>query len=319
MGLYVSGRKVTAVNFEGIDMDVVLRAQPEYVDSIDEVLSLPIQGSAGWVKLGFVADAGIWQGPTKISRRDGYRSATLTALVVAEDTGGVGAQVEQLIASIETPPGVEVEVGGIFGDIDEAFGDLARALVIGIVVTLLILAVLTGGLTNPAVMLLSMPLAFVGGIVALVLTGVSLGISGMLGFLMLIGIVVTNALVLIEFVEQLRGEGYGVEEALIEGGRTRVRPILMTACTTIIALVPLALGLGGGAGIVGKELATVVIGGLVSSTILTLVVVPVIYSILYQGLPASIDFIRAAVRRISPRALLCLLRSHRLRRDSESS
>ncbi len=203
----------------------------------------------------------------------------------------------QLVNSIEIPPGVEV--GGIFGDIDEAFGDLTRALVIGIAVTLLILAVLMGGLTNPAIMLLSMPIAFVGGIVALVLTGTALGISGMLGFLMLIGIVVTNALVLIEFVEQLRGEGYGVDEALIEGGRTRVRPILMTACTTIIALVPLAIGLGGGSGIVGTELATVVIGGLVSSTILTLVVVPVIYSILHQGLPASMDFARAAARQIS--------------------
>ena len=205
----------------------------------------------------------------------------------------------QLVDSIEIPPGVEVEVGGIFGDIDEAFGDLTRALVIGIAVTLLILAVLMGGLTNPAIMLLSMPIAFVGGIVALVLTGTALGISGMLGFLMLIGIVVTNALVLIEFVEQLRGEGYGVDEALIEGGRTRVRPILMTACTTIIALVPLAIGLGGGSGIVGTELATVVIGGLVSSTILTLVVVPVIYSILHQGLPALMDFARAAARQIS--------------------
>ena len=257
----------------------------------------------GQVKLGFVADIGIQQGPTVISRQDGYRSATLTALVVSPDTGGVGAQVRQLVSSIEISPGVTVEVGGIFGDISQAFGDLAQALVIGIVVTLLILAVLMGSLANPVVMLLSMPLAFVGGIIALVLTGISLGISGMLGFLMLIGIVVTNALVLIEFVEQLRREGYGVEEALIEGARTRVRPILMTACTTIIALVPLALGLGGGGGVVGKELGRVVMGGLVSSTILTLMVVPVIYSILHQGIPDSINSVGTTTRRIfAPRS-----------------
>ena len=278
-------------------MDVVLRAQPEDVGSIDKVRFLPVLGPGGEVKLGFIVDVAIEQGPTVISRRNGNRSATVTALVEAEDTGAVGGQVRRLVTSVEKPPGVVVEVGGILGDISQAFGDLFRALLIGVVVTMLILAVLTGGLTNPAVMLFSTPLAFVGGTLALVVTGTSLGISGMLGYLMLIGIVVTNALVLIEFVEQLRGQGYGVEEALIEGARTRVRPILMTACTTIIALLPLALGVGGGSGIVGRELATVVIGGLVSSTILTLVAVPVIYSILHQGLPDLASSVRTALRR----------------------
>ncbi len=297
--LYIGGTAVTDVNFEGVDMDVVLRAQPEDVDQIDKVRSLPIQGLLGQVSLGSISEVSIRQGPTTISRLDSDRSATISGLVIAEDTVSVGAQVNKLVAATNIPSGVEVNVGGIFADISDAFSQLIRAMAIGLILIFLILAAIMGGLTNPSVILLSMPLALVGGIVALFVTGTPLGISGMMGFLMLIGIVVTNALVLIEFVDQLRGRGYSVDDALIVGGRTRVRPILMTACTTTIALVPLAIGLGGGTGIVGTELATVVIGGLVSSTILTLVVVPVLYSLLHQGWPGSMNWIRGIIGQVS--------------------
>ena len=134
----------------------------------------------------------------------------------------------------------------------------------------------------------SLPLALIGALVALAITGRSLGLPAMMGILLLIGVVVTNAVVLISFVEQLRQKGMNVYDALMEGGRIRLRPILMTAITTSIALLPLAMFGGDSGGIIGAELATVVIGGLISSTLLTLVVVPVIYTLGNQSIPGVI-------------------------------
>ncbi|MGB2582695.1 MAG: efflux RND transporter permease subunit, partial [Dehalococcoidia bacterium] len=131
---------------------------------------------------------------------------------------------------------------------------------------------------NPLIIMVSLPLASIGALLGLLITGHTLGMSAMMGVLMLVGIVLTNAIVLIALVEQLRKEGTSTYDALVEGGRTRLRPILMTALTTMFAMVPLAFGVGGGTLIAG-ELAVVVIGGLFSSTLLTLLVIPVIYSL----------------------------------------
>jgi HAE1 family hydrophobic/amphiphilic exporter-1 len=139
-----------------------------------------------------------------------------------------------------------------------------------------------GSLITPFIILFSLPLALIGAIPALLITGNPLGISAMIGFLMLIGIVVTNAIVLLDFVEQLRGQGVSTYDALIKGANTRVRPILMTAIATILALTPVALGFAHGS-IIAGELATVVIGGLFTSTFLTLMVVPVLYSLVDGG------------------------------------
>ena len=142
-----------------------------------------------------------------------------------------------------------------------------------------VMMVLTfNSLVTPFIILFSLPLATIGAFPALYLTGRPIGVSALIGFLMLIGIVVTNAIVLLDLVERLRREGMPVKDALIEGGRTRVRPILMTAIATILALIPLAAGFNQGS-IIAAELGTVVIGGLFSSTFLTLLVVPVVYSL----------------------------------------
>jgi hydrophobic/amphiphilic exporter-1 (mainly G- bacteria), HAE1 family len=137
-------------------------------------------------------------------------------------------------------------------------------------------------LVTPFIILFSLPLATIGAFVALYITGKPVGVSALIGFLMLIGIVVTNAIVLLDLVERLRREGHSTKDALVEGGRTRVRPILMTAIATILALIPLAAGLSQGS-IIASELGTVVIGGLFSSTFLTLIVVPVVYSLVDGG------------------------------------
>ena len=176
--------------------------------------------------------------------------------------------------------------GGVFDQIAEGFQDIFLAMAIGIMLVYLVMAAGLGALRNPFVIIMSLPLAMIGALVALAITGRTLGLPAMMGILLLVGIVVTNAIVLIAFVEQLRERGVGIYDALIMGGRVRLRPIMMTAFTTSFALLPLATLSSTTGGILGSELATVVIGGLMSSTFLTLLVIPVVYTIMHQSVPS---------------------------------
>jgi hydrophobic/amphiphilic exporter-1 (mainly G- bacteria), HAE1 family len=295
---FIVGAKVSEVDLDNLTMDVVVRGQPEDVDDIEKLEDLNIQGPLGIVKLGSISRIALEQGPVNISRFDLERSATVSGEITAEDTQAVGAQVQAKIDALELPPGVEVRSGGIFQQINEGFQDVFTAILIGIILVYLVMVASLGSLRDPFIVILSLPLAIVGALVALAITDRSLSLSALMGFLLLVGIVVTNAIVLITFVEQLRQTGMGVYDALIEAGRTRVRPILMTAFTTIIALFPLSVSSGNEGGIIGAELATVVIGGLISSTFLTLIVVPVIYTILHVNLPGVFDTASSAVARV---------------------
>ena len=293
---YIVGQTVSEVDLEGVTMDIVVRGDPDEVDDIEKLKSLRIEGLTGPVKLGAISDISVGESPVSISHFDGERSASITADITAEDTQAVGADLQQRIDSLEPPPGVEVRTGGIFSQIAEGFQDVFTAMAIGIVLVYLVMVASLGSLRSPFVVVMSLPLALVGAMVALAITGRTLSLSALMGILLLIGVVVTNAIVLIVFVEQLRERGLGVYEALIEGSRVRLRPILMTAFTTTFALLPLATFAGETGGIIGAELATVVIGGLVSSTFLTLIVVPVIYTIVHQSIPSLLE----AIRRMLP-------------------
>jgi HAE1 family hydrophobic/amphiphilic exporter-1 len=165
---------------------------------------------------------------------------------------------------------------------NEAFGGLFTSMAVAILLVYVMMVIAFNSLVTPFIIMFSLPLATIGAFPALFLTGRAIGVSSLIGFLMLIGIVVTNAIVLLDLVERLRAQGMPMRDALIEGGRTRVRPILMTAFATILALIPLAAGFNQGS-IIAAELGTVVIGGLFSSTFLTLLVVPVVYSLVEGG------------------------------------
>jgi HAE1 family hydrophobic/amphiphilic exporter-1 len=222
------------------------------------------------------------EGPAAVTRVDQRRAATISANIVGTDLASASDRVDEIVAAVEKGPGVEVRVGGIFEQQEEAFAGLYLAMAIGVLIVYLVMVASLGSLVNPLIILFSLPFVSIGSFLALLVTGRDMGLPALMGLLMLIGIVVTNAIVLITFVEMLRKRGLSTRDALIEGGRSRVRPILMTALATIFALVPLALGLGRGL-IIASELATVVIGGLFTSTLLTLVVIPVLYS-LYDDL-----------------------------------
>ena len=282
---FIVGREISEINIEGTTTDIILRGDPDAVDNINQLKSLTIESQTGQsVKLGVIADIAIEQSPISVRTRDGERSAIITGIITAADTGGVGDQVDQARESIDLPPGVQIDTGGIFEQIAEGFQDVYIAMGTGVALVYLVMVATLGSLRTPFIIVLSLPLVISGALLALLLTGRTLSISAMMGFLLLIGIVVTNAIVLLTFVEQLRERGYGVYDALMEGARIRLRPILMTAFTTTFALVPLAASASQG-GIVGAELATVVIGGMLSSTFLTLVVVPVVYMIINASLP----------------------------------
>ncbi len=283
---FLVGRAVTTINVDGQATDVILSGVPSAVSSLEKVSNLVIAGTVGSAPLNELATLTVRQGPVAISRTDGERSASITGEITDEDTQAVGVAIDEIIASLDVPPGVTVSSGGIFADIEEGFQAIFVSMAVGIILMYLVMVGSLGSLRNPFIIITSLPLALIGVMVALAITGRTLGLPAMMGLLLLIGIVVTNAIVLIAFVEQLRDRGMSVYDALIIGGRVRLRPILMTAMTTSFALLPLAAFSGGGGGIISAELATVVIGGLASSTALTLIVVPVVYYLFNVSIPA---------------------------------
>jgi HAE1 family hydrophobic/amphiphilic exporter-1 len=293
---YLVDQRVTQANINDTLTNVVLKGRSDEVNRIDKIKELMVTGSLGSAQLGHVAEVALEKGPVTISRVNGNRSASITGSITDEDVQAVGVKVQTEIDAIDLPPGVKVTTGGIFTQIAEGFQDIFLAMAVGVILVYLVMVVSLGALRNPFVIIISLPLALIGALASLAITGRALGLPAMMGVLLLIGIVVTNAIVLIAMVEQLRQRGMSIHDALVEGGRIRLRPILMTAFTTSIALLPLAVFSDSTGGIIGADMATVVIGGLMSSTFLTLVVVPVAYTVMHISIP---QFLRSARGRIT--------------------
>ncbi len=284
---FLVGQKVTQIDLDGAPVDVFLSGPAGRINSVETIGSLIIAGPFGVAPLSDLASVQIEAGPVAISRTDRLRSASVSGDITVDDTQAIGLLIQEKIDALDLPPGVTVTNAGVFAQITEGFEDIFLAMGVGIILVYLVMVGSLGSLRNPFVIVTSLPLALIGALAALAITGRSLGLPGMMGILLLIGIVVTNAVVLVSFVEQLRERGLSVHEALVQGGRTRLRPILMTAITTSFALIPLAAFSEESGGILGAELATVVIGGLVSSTFLTLLVVPVVYTLANRSIPGS--------------------------------
>ncbi|MFA9429470.1 efflux RND transporter permease subunit [Egicoccus sp. AB-alg2] len=275
IGAMLSETEAATVDIDGDERPVEVSMALGDTVTVEELGELEV---APGVEVSEVATLTEVQGPTAVTRYDDERSAEVSGRITAENAGAVSDVVQQVVAAQDLPPGVSVSFGGITQQLNDSFSSLIGAMGVALVLVYLSLVATFGSLLVPLVMMGSIPLAAIGAFPLLWITGRELGLPTLIGLLMLIGIVVTNGIVLLEFVERLRREGRTTYDALVEAAGTRVRPILMTALTTIFALVPLALGLNEGA-LLSAGLATVVIGGLISSTALTLVVVPVIYSL----------------------------------------
>jgi HAE1 family hydrophobic/amphiphilic exporter-1 len=271
------GTQAGTVLLAGAPMAVYLQLDTK-LDSLTALQEMPV--GAGQ-QLGKIAAITTPDTQARISRVDQSPASTITADTTSKDTGGVSAEIQKVIDTLQAQGklgGVTVTLSGVTEEMNSAFGGLFVSMAVAILLVYIVMVLVFNSLIDPLVIMFSLPLATIGAFPALFITQRAIGISALIGFLMLIGIVVTNAIVLLDLVEQHRRRGLPMYEALMQGGRTRVRPILMTAIATILALMPLGLGLSQGE-IIASELATVVIGGLFTSTFLTLIVVPVVYSL----------------------------------------
>lgn len=219
--------------------------------------------------------------PNTITHKDGRLYVEVTASITAKDVGKASDSAQSLIGSLGLPDGIQVDYGGVTEQINETFTQLGMAMAAAVAIVYLLLVITFGGALTPFAILFSLPFTVIGGLVALYLAGETISASAMMGALMLIGIVVTNAIVLLDRVLHMERDGMRTREALLEAGTTRLRPILMTALATVGALLPLALGFESTSGsLISKGLGVTVIGGLISSTVLTLFIVPIVYEFL---------------------------------------
>lgn len=264
-------------------LEVFARYPKNLVKDLDALATLAVQGPQGPVPLGQVATITEGPGPVQVTRIDGERAVVISGEISTQDTFGVLDQADKIIARVvkDEDLGDEVTVGAGAESRQqrEGFRDMLIALPISILIVYLIMVLTFGSLVHPFTILFSLPFAVSGALAALAITDRAISMSSLIGMMMLVGIVTTNAIVLVDLVQQYRAQGMDANTALIEGGRHRLRPIVMTAIATIIALIPQAIGFTEGA-LIASELATTVIGGLLASTVLTLVIVPVIYSLL---------------------------------------
>ncbi|OXM49081.1 efflux RND transporter permease subunit [Amycolatopsis alba] len=274
----IAGRTVTQLPVDGQRTDIVLRAGSAPV-SVDAVKALPIPSATGVVRLDSVANVSTVDGPAAVHRTSGELSTTVTAKNTGADLAATTKAIQSKLDGLTLTGGAAYKLGGVSEDQQEAFGNLFLALLAAVAIVYLIMVATFRSLIQPLILLVSIPFAATGAIGLLLATGTALGLPALIGMLMLVGIVVTNAIVLIDLINQYRASGMSITDAVVEGGRRRLRPILMTAAATIFALIPMALGLTGQGGFIGQPLAIVVVGGLVSSTLLTLILVPTLYTI----------------------------------------
>ena len=274
---------LTEVKIEDKTYNVYIEADSKTYKSIKEIENETVTSPLGIeVPIKDVAKVEKGTTPDSITRIDGKMVVSVTADILSSDVGSASTNLETEVNKLELPDGVSVQFGGVTEQINETFGQLGLAMLAAIAIVYFVLVVTFGGGLAPFAILFSLPFIVIGAIIGLLVTGETLNVSALMGVLMLIGIVVTNAIVLIDRVIHMEREGMSTREALLEAGATRLRPILMTALATIGALLPLVFGWESSAGIISKGLGITVIGGLISSTLLTLVVVPIVYEFLMK-------------------------------------
>jgi len=222
------------------------------------------------------------RGPMEIHRLNQERVVSIRGEVVGREMAEVAEELRARMRGLDLPPGFSLNIGGDYEEQREAFQELSWGLLLALFLVYIVMAALFEKFLDPLVIMFAVPFAAIGIILILLLTGTTLNVNSFIGIILLTGIVVNNAIVLVDYINlKIREEGLSVREAVVHGGRTRLRPILMTSLTTMLAMIPLAVGIGDG-GEVQAPLARVVIGGLATSTLITLVLIPVLYSLVKE-------------------------------------
>ncbi|MFM5952039.1 MAG: efflux RND transporter permease subunit, partial [Micrococcales bacterium] len=273
---------IGTVNLNGVSTDIYVNPKKP-ATTVKQIRNLSIPTMAGTVKLSTLAKVELTEIPVSITTEKGDRTAKVMLTPDGKNLGATTKDLNDRLAKLTLPAGVTATLGGVSASQAESFSQLGTALLAAIAIVFIVMVATFRSIKQPLVLLISIPFAATGAFVALLLTDTALDVSALIGMLLLVGIVVTNAIVLIDLINQYRSEGKPIQEAIFDGARQRLRPILMTALATIFALTPMALGATGGGGFISKPLAIVVIGGLFSSTLLTLIIVPVLYWLIEGG------------------------------------
>lgn len=271
-------QQVGTVEIDDTALTVYL-ATSEPPTTAQALRELTIPTALGPVQLQDIATVEERNGPTSITTEQGRRTATITVPPASDNLATATQSVNEALAAVDLPDGASAEVGGVATQQADSFSQLGLAMLAAILIVYVVMVATFKSLRQPLLLLVSVPFAATGAILLQIVTGVPLGVASLIGVLMLIGIVVTNAIVLIDLVNQYREKGLSTADAVMAGGEKRLRPILMTALATIFALTPMALGITGHGGFISQPLAIVVIGGLISSTVLTLIVLPTLYNL----------------------------------------
>jgi len=258
--------------------DITVRLSAAYRNSVEAIQNITLQANGAWVRLADVAQVQIESGPPQIRRDDVQRRVVIQANVEGRDMGGLVAEIQQRIDDeIDLPAGYTVVFGGQFENQQRAQEKLIIVVPVSLGLIFLLLYFAFSSVGQSLLIMLNVPLAMIGGIVALFISGQYLSVPGSIGFIALFGVAVLNGVVMINAINQRVSDGLSTERAVFEGALSRLRPVLITAATTALGLIPMLLATGIGSE-VQRPLATVVVGGLFSATLLTLVVIPALYS-----------------------------------------
>ena len=276
----VAGMNASILREEGDEYDIIVRYHEDYRRSISDLEALTITNPFGnQIKLGELGEVLEYWSPPNIERKRRERVVTVSAVPSGVTLGDLAAEINKVVNTVETPPGIMIRVGGAYESMVDSFMDLGLLLLISIILVFLVMASQFESFIMPFVIMFSIPFSFTGVFLALFITGTTLSVIAALGAVLLIGIVVKNGIVLVDYINLMRDRGYNLNEAIALSGRMRLRPVLMTAMTTTLAMLPLALSRGEGSEI-WSPMGITLIGGLLFSTLITLVLVPVVYGIL---------------------------------------
>lgn len=264
---------------DGDEYDIVVRLKEKDRNSITAIenLSIPLP-AGGTTKLRELGSVSEYYAPPTIERQSRQRIVSVQVTPFEVSLGELAKEIEAVMATVEVPQGITVRLGGEYEDLEETFSDLILLFLLIVILVYIVMASQFESFSKPFIIMMSVPFAISGVILALLITGISLDMIGALGAIMLVGIVVKNGIVLVDFTNLMRDRGYELNEAIALSGASRLRPVLMTACTTILGMLPMALSVGAGSEM-WRPMGVVIIGGLTVSTVVTLIVVPVLYGI----------------------------------------
>lgn len=276
----LSGATATSITLNGKDLEVVIRGNASAAESLDALRSMPLSlQTGGQIPLSAVAEVSVELTPQTITRYDQSRQVDVTGDIDGTDLATMTAQIQSLVDAYDLPQGYSASIGGSFEDMSESFGDLILALVIALGLVYFVLASQFESFIMPAIVMLILPVALTGALFGLPLTGSDISMIALVGLIMLSGVVVNASIILVDYIKVRRMMGETKEQAILEAAPLRIRPIMMTTLTTVLAMVPMSMGIGEGAELM-QPMSIVMISGMIIATIVTLFFTPVYYSLL---------------------------------------